>query len=822
MDSPGFNTFENIAGRGVGLLAALTTIKSGGLGSYLMNRQRMMGDPSFRASLAGSPFAAGVFGVGGETGPAPAAPALPAAAGGGGVVQPGDFMGQPPPGVQVAPPGTLPEPTAQNVPGYLPGEARAWMPHLTPYDPKAALEQRGLATTELGLGSSDAGQRAQFKMAGGIPLNDEEMVAATRRATAMQNLGGPGTVVKLDIPGMTTTVGSPYNFSAITSEEYPSYQVAAAAAAARNAQLPPGSAGWTVVPSGRGTFVLGAPPSAQQQLPATPPAPAFRGPGDVTAQTPTTGGPPATVATRTNNPGNIKDSPFARSQPGYVGAGPAAMDGGRFAVFDSPASGFAAQGNLLTGPAYRDLSVGDALNKWSNGGYGGELVAPLGIDPARKVGSLTPEELQGVTLRQAHREGYQFGGAAPAEPPPVQVAQAPPTPQPAAAPPAPAPAPALAPAPARTAPPAAPAPPRPVTRPTPPAPAAGAPTWDPNATVPHVIVPVPEGRVGFPPAAFGGETPPSVPVTTTTLPPGAGLEAAAVPPPPMPPGRAAYDPTTRLPISGKTVESQTGSETFTAPNLGDVETQLRLNRAGITDPKLATPPQIANYFAQERSWAVQQKMDAADVERLRRGMSEGDAEGLRQLMDLRMQLDRFEAKYPKPEDRAQFVGPVTWLTQGVRRDIHWSDARQIADFRSALAPFSFDTLTAKDSPLKGDLTGLGPSAPNGSDSPEQFESNLQSLRDRLDDKILQRTAFRGVPESEITSDRVNGVLDAAQAARFAQRLKAFDTAGEPPPGGPPAAPPAPPAPVSPPPGTAFAGPPPTAPPPAPWQPTWVR
>src|SRR5215813_803779 len=71
MDSPITDTLKNVAGYGVGTLAALTTIKSGGLGSYLMNRQRLLQDPAFRASLEGSPFAAGVFGVSGERGPAP-------------------------------------------------------------------------------------------------------------------------------------------------------------------------------------------------------------------------------------------------------------------------------------------------------------------------------------------------------------------------------------------------------------------------------------------------------------------------------------------------------------------------------------------------------------------------------------------------------------------------------------------------------------------------------------------------------------------------------------------------------------------------------
>jgi len=291
----------------------------------------------------------------------------------------------------------------------------------------------------------------------------------------------------------------------------------------------------------------------------------------------------------------------------------------------------------------------------------------------------------------------------------------------------------------------------------------------------------------------------------------------------MPPGRTAVDPTTGLPLSGRTVESQAGSETFTAPNLGDVGTQLRLNRAGITDPKLATPPQIANYFAQERAWTNQQKADAADIERLRGRLSEGDAEGLRELMDLRRSIAVFDGTYKTPEQRAQFVGPGTWIKQDFWERLGMQP-RAVADFRTALAPFSYETLTEKDSPLKGDLAALRSSAPSGSDSPAQFESKLQAFRDRVDAKIHQYLAFQGVPASEITADRFNQAMEDAQAAVFAQRLKAFD---QPPAAAPtPAAPSPPPASPHPAPGTASAGPPPPTPPPPPpsepWQPNWVQ
>src|SRR5215475_9299618 len=110
-------------------------------------------------------------------------------------------------------------------------------------------------------------------MAAGIPLNDQEIAAAAQRARVVQALGGQGTVVQLDIPGMKTNVGSPYNFSPVTSEEYPTYGLAAAAAAARNASIPAGNPQWQVVPSGRGTFLLSQPATQAQTMPAQPPPP---------------------------------------------------------------------------------------------------------------------------------------------------------------------------------------------------------------------------------------------------------------------------------------------------------------------------------------------------------------------------------------------------------------------------------------------------------------------------------------------------------------------------------------------------------------------
>ena len=64
---------------------------------------------------------------------------------------------------------------------------------------------------------------------------------------------------------------------------------------------------------------------------------------------PTGAATPVATALQTN-PGAIKDSPYARSQPGYAGSS------GGFATFDTPQAGIAAQENLLRG-SYVDRGI---------------------------------------------------------------------------------------------------------------------------------------------------------------------------------------------------------------------------------------------------------------------------------------------------------------------------------------------------------------------------------------------------------------------------------------------------------------------------------
>src|SRR5262252_6178143 len=226
----GFDQLSHAAGLGVGVLSGLASIRHGGLLNYMGERERLMNDPGFRAGLVGSPFASGFWGVGGSDVAQPGG----AAAAGGGAAQPPaggpDFVG---PVTEAYPAPVAPPGAPAFVPGYVPGAERVWRPDLPPYSPDVALKQQAAATTIQGIQSNDIGQRAQYKMAAGIPLTSDEYNRSIDLAAGAVRRGGAGTTVRLDVPGAPVTVGSPYNLAPVTTEEYSTYGEAAAVAATR-------------------------------------------------------------------------------------------------------------------------------------------------------------------------------------------------------------------------------------------------------------------------------------------------------------------------------------------------------------------------------------------------------------------------------------------------------------------------------------------------------------------------------------------------------------------------------------------------------------
>jgi hypothetical protein len=860
VDSPITSGIANIAGRGLGVLAALNSVKQGGLANYFMNRQRMLADPGFRATLAGSPFTAGVFEVGGHTGPAPALPQLPAA---GGVAQPGDynFLGPPAPGQQVAQP-QLPTPTAQNVPGYMPGTARQWMPDLTPYEPKTALEQQGLATTEIGVTSSDPTQRAQFKMAGGIPLDQQEQDAAVRAAQHMQTLGGPGTVVQLDIPGMKTNVGSPYNFAAVTSEEYPNFGLAQAAAAARNANIPPGNPQWQVVPSGRGTFLLSPPASqAQTAAPAQPPTVAGADRSAAPAQPPAT----APAAPRAPTPAPVaRPVPTPPTQPGpYAGgyAYPATPP-----AQPPPPPPPPAPPTPSASPFDRDAIVPHTVipergtTGFPSAAFVDEATAPPPPSPAANVpiypapqgfvfhhsGGTTLQGLR-ATLQDRglgseylmDRDGTiyaygqpgsphmqpndRWGGIAPGltnanalgmelvarnnqDVTPAQVASAQ----------------------------------RFIAANYPNTPVYGHGEVNPghkqadegmavvnairaDRAAPVQLAAATPGTVAFPSPGFvdsGQLTVPEIAKPPVTAPPAPGpmqLPAPAAKGPTVLEGPQNYPPGQQMPMTGETRRTAEGEQTFHAPDASNADVRANLTYNGITNLDTATPDQVRAFWETQRRLDRQREMDKADLDRMQKAVLEGDGAGLTSLIEARKNVNRLMIDFPDPAVRAYYVGtlryPMDTLRQMVAAD------PEIAKFHNDVAalgiPLEGSTLIGRmlgmpsaSALLPGEQSALRSVLPTGATEPAQFEANLQTYRDTIDSSIDTRDFLRGRPVGATSVADINKHLSDFNDALLQRRLDAFQTTS------PPAATP----PTTTPPSTT---PPTTAPPAvaAPWAPT---
>lgn len=105
------------------------------------------------------------------------------------------------------------------------------------------------------------------------------------------------------------------------------------------------------------------------------------------------------IAVSHNNPGNIKMGKFAEKYGATPGRN--ATDGGVFAKFPDVKTGLKAQRDLLKSGSYANLSVKDAMKRWSNSGYGADLFPEIADKP---MYLLTEAELIELQRRQIQRE----------------------------------------------------------------------------------------------------------------------------------------------------------------------------------------------------------------------------------------------------------------------------------------------------------------------------------------------------------------------------------------------------------------------------------
>ncbi len=132
--------------------------------------------------------------------------------------------------------------------------------------------------------------------------------------------------------------------------------------------------------------------------PAAPSAPSFGG-----------GGSGVPRNQRNNNPGNIEDGEFAKSLPGYRGSD------GRFAIFDTPDAGRAAQGRLLASYGERGYDTpAKIINRWAppsdnnpTDAYVQFVAQKLGVDPDTRLDLQNPQVQQAVA---AAIEQFEGGG----------------------------------------------------------------------------------------------------------------------------------------------------------------------------------------------------------------------------------------------------------------------------------------------------------------------------------------------------------------------------------------------------------------------------
>ena len=108
---------------------------------------------------------------------------------------------------------------------------------------------------------------------------------------------------------------------------------------------------------------------------------------------------------RNNNPGNIEDGPFARSQPGYKGSD------GRFAIYETPEAGTAAKTALLGSYGRKGINtVEGVVNRWApptendSGSYAQFVSQKLGVDPRAPLDMNDPRVLSELSSAIAERE----------------------------------------------------------------------------------------------------------------------------------------------------------------------------------------------------------------------------------------------------------------------------------------------------------------------------------------------------------------------------------------------------------------------------------
>jgi Phage tail lysozyme len=758
----------NVAGRGLGALAALESLRSpGGLASFMLQRQRFLTDPSLRESLVGSPFTSGFYQIGGER----VSPGQQL------VAAPAEFMGP-----------TIPTAAGPAELGRLPAR---WMPSLPPLGPAEFLKTATEREVMAGLQSGDPARVAQAKMALKIPLTAEEQAIAASAGGALQQsvqaATGAPTTVSLDIPGGQLTIGSPY--AGLGTSGFLDEGLARRAAAATGRVAVQTDRGWQLFDPAAVPGTVQTP--AQGEMPLEELTPQLL-PGQVpqaTGRRDAQGRPlyQAVVPPKVEpTPAPLKPLP---GQPGYKAppapsAGayqPSAFVAGMVKRGWTPDEAAAAAGNVhvesgfdpgavnrtggdsgliqWTGPRRRGLQsfaqargadwrdpeiqmdwlhlerTGDSV-KFGGSDERGAFTKAFGAggnpaDLAHRFAQHVerPANLRAtVGLRRAAADLY-------APPPQVQLARAEPA---VVAFPSPAPSPPPPPVAAR---PAAPPPVAVVTAPPPrPAPAAAPPV---RAAPPPVVVTPPPAPAVTPPAPAPPPAPPP-PLRPSDVIPGLPRPETRIGYPPPAPAEEAGAPPVVPPL----------------PELGPA-----VVTPAVPQEPTQTQPLVVKRETQKGPEG-ERTLESAELP------AEAATKAVGTLLNYRNYAQRVLTAFPDPAERAKYVG---WLTRPAAEVKQLASAdRRFSDFKTVMAPFQLSFFDKAGQALSEfEIALLRESLPTGQErTPTDFESKLAYFPDLIEEQLAVRLAQQRTPIEAQTgawADQIQRDIDAARAARWQAR-----------------------------------------------------
>jgi len=111
---------------------------------------------------------------------------------------------------------------------------------------------------------------------------------------------------------------------------------------------------------------------------------------------------------RNSNPGNLRDSPWTRRQPGRVDADPQG-----FAIFANWLDGLKAMMTLLQGRTYRSLTVREAIERYApasendTAAYVAVVCRRSGCLPTDVIGEMPPVPFMAMVEAMIVHEGWR-------------------------------------------------------------------------------------------------------------------------------------------------------------------------------------------------------------------------------------------------------------------------------------------------------------------------------------------------------------------------------------------------------------------------------